>query len=87
MECVVYRCGRQDEMYLYLRKDLSEQDLPPALRERSGRLSEVMKLHLHPQRRLARCDVEQVMAQLQHQGYYLQLPPEGAIRAHLHFGD
>ena len=74
-------------MYLYLREDLAPDDIPAALRERLGRLTQVMELELHPQRKLARVDVEQVMQSLQKDGFFLQMPPAGQINPALHFGD
>ena len=59
--CIVYRCGKQDEMYLYLRADLKLDDIPEPLRQRTGRLTEVMRLHLTPERKLARVDVLRVI--------------------------
>lgn len=87
--CVVYRCRRQPEMYLYLREDLDPDGdtLPAALRERTGRLEEVMRLELHPQRRLARVDVARVLAALADSGWFLQLPPPELMANRLHFGD
>lgn len=85
--CIVYRCSRQDEMYLYLRQDLNPELIPEALRQRAGRLTEVMRLQLTPTRTLARVDVRQVMARLQAEGWFLQMPPEGRIRATLNDAD
>lgn len=85
--CVVYRCSRQAELYLYLREDLSPEVLPEALRARTGRLTEVMRLSLHPERRLARVEVSRVIAALAGPGWYLQLPPDGQIHGHLDDGD
>lgn len=85
--CIVYRCSRQAEMYLYLRADLDPKTLPEALVQRAGRLTEVMRLELRPERRLARVDVGRVIAQLASAGYFLQLPPNGQLEAHLYFGD
>jgi uncharacterized protein YcgL (UPF0745 family) len=86
-ECVVYRCARQAEMYLYLRAGLQPDELPETLRQRIGRLTEVMTLALTPQRKLARADVARVIEQLQSSGYYLQMPPPDIVHGHLHFGD
>lgn len=86
-ECVIYRCGRQDEMYLYLRADLAPDTLPEALRRLTGKLTEAMRLSLSLERRLARVDVEQVLEKLAAQGYYIQMPPDGLLKANLHFGD
>jgi uncharacterized protein len=86
-ECVVYRCSRQDEMYLYLRADLRGDDIPEALRQRAGRLTEVMRLQLDPTRRLARVDVLHVIEQLRTQGWFLQMPPDGRVQAWLNDAD
>lgn len=85
--CVIYRCSRQDEMYLYVREDLDPASLPEALQRQAGRLTEVMRLSLGSGRKLARADVASVIARLRETGWYLQLPPEGRVHAHLHFGD
>jgi uncharacterized protein YcgL (UPF0745 family) len=85
--CTIYRCARQAEMYLYLRSDLKPEELPEALRKQAGTLTQVMELPLTPQRRLARVEVSAVIARLQSDGWYLQLPPNGAMHGHLHFGD
>ncbi|AXQ28658.1 YcgL domain-containing protein [Solimonas sp. K1W22B-7] len=86
-DCIVYRCGRQDEMYLYLRADLKPEDLPEALRRLTGKLTQAMQLSLAPERRLARVDVAQVLEKLAAPGYYIQMPPDGILKANLHFGD
>jgi len=85
--CIVYRCGKQDEMYLYLRADLKQDEVPEALRQRTGRLTEVMRLNLGPDRKLARVDVVRVIERLSSDGWYLQLPPDGQVRAWLNDSD
>lgn len=87
MDCVIYRCSKQDEMYLYLRVDVAPGSLPEALRLRAGHLTRVMDLKLDPGRKLARAETDKVRQQLQDRGWFLQMPPDGALRAHLHFGD
>ncbi|WP_428310809.1 YcgL domain-containing protein [Hydrocarboniphaga sp.] len=86
IECVVYRCSKQQDMYVYLRADLLPADLPAALRARTGSLSQVMLLELTPQKKLARVDVQRVMAELAGPGYYLQLPPNGLVEAYVNYG-
>ncbi len=87
IDCTVYRCSRQDAMYVYLRAELSPETLPEPLRRQTGRLTEVMRLTLDASRRLANADAAAVVARLRESGWYLQLPPQGGLRAHLHFGD
>jgi uncharacterized protein YcgL (UPF0745 family) len=86
-ECTVYRCARQTEMYLYLRADLKPEGLPEGLRKITGALTEVMKLDLSGERKLARVDKAKVIEAMTTPGYFLQMPPDGHIKAHLHFGD
>lgn len=86
IECVVYRCSKQQDMYVYLRADLTPADLPEPLLARTGSLSQVMLLELRPERRLARVDVLRVIQELGSTGYFLQLPPKGAVNAKLNFG-
>lgn len=76
IDCWIYRSQRQQEMYLYLAREDDFEELPEALLRHFGRPQLVMQLPLDPARRLAREDVSQVMANLQAQGYHLQLPPE-----------
>lgn len=85
--CRVFRCSRQAELYLYLRQDLEPEVLPEALRQRLGQLAVVMTLTLSPERALARVDAARVRAAMAEPGYFVQLPPQGQIDAHLHQGD
>jgi hypothetical protein len=87
MDCVVYRCSKQDEMYLYVRANVKPESLPVGLLARAGRLTPVMNLTLNPGRKLARVDVSKVIEKVAGQGYYLQMPPEGRIEAPLYSGD
>lgn len=86
-DCIVYRCSKQPEMYLYLRADLKIDDMPEAMRLRAGRLTEVMRLTLAPTRKLARVNVVRVIERLRGDGWYLQLPPDGIMDGHLDDGD
>ncbi len=85
--CRVFRCSRQAELYLYLRQDLEPEVLPEALRQRLGRLEVVMQLTLAADRPLARVDIARVRAAMAEPGYFVQMPPQGRIDAHLQDGD
>ena len=87
MDCVVYRCAKQPELYLYLRAGLATESLPAPLLARTGRLTQVMRLGLTPTRKLARVDVKNVMERLVAEGFYLQLPPQGLVAAFLNDAD
>jgi uncharacterized protein YcgL (UPF0745 family) len=85
--CLIYRCSRQAELYLYIRAGVDPATLPPPLLQRAGRLTKVMEITLDPSRKLARVDTAKVLEGLETNGWYLQLPPNGLLDAHLHFGD
>ena len=91
MLCDIYRCSNREGMYLYVGKpgegnpgadnDPSPglnpglEALPEALKKRAGRMERVMTLTLTNEKKLARVRAEDVMAAIEHQGFYLQIPP------------
>ena len=75
MFCQVYRSPRKEEMYLYVEKSAGLDCVPQALLQRFGEPEPVMLLHLNGERRLARVDADEVLAQVRDQGYFLQMPP------------
>ncbi|WP_456373444.1 YcgL domain-containing protein [Thiolapillus sp.] len=74
--CWIYRSSKKDEMYLYLAEEDNFEAVPEPLMARFGKPVWVMFLDLDARRKLARADVENVMRQLQNEGYYLQMPPD-----------
>ena len=78
--CQVYRSSRRQEMYLYVDKARGLQDVPEALLEQFGEPASVMILQLTPQHKLARADAPTVLASIETQGFYLQMPPTATER-------
>ncbi len=75
MQCWIYKGSRRAETYLYLRAEGETSTVPAALLEAMGTLEFVMELTLSPERTLARASAEQVIRDLEQNGYYLQMPP------------
>jgi uncharacterized protein YcgL (UPF0745 family) len=73
--CNIYKSRRKEETYLYvsLKEDLSR--VPETLLETFGRPELVTKLMLSEDRKLARAEAPKVLAAIEEQGFYLQLPP------------
>lgn len=71
----IYRSPRKPGLYLYLNKSKGLDCLPEALLEKFGQPEHSMTLLLTPEKKLARVDIDSVLASLNGQGYYLQLPP------------
>ncbi len=81
LDCSIYKSRRRPDTYLFLPRGESFEALPAGLRQMLGKLEHVMDLSLDPQRKLAQSDPRQVIAALESEGYYLQLPPGGSAPA------
>jgi hypothetical protein len=76
--CQVFRSPRKEEMYLYVDKARGLVDVPEVLMTQFGEPEAVMTLILDPQRKLARADTAEVLADIAEKGFYLQMPPTAA---------
>jgi len=75
MQCYVYKGTRKEGAYLYINKENDFSDVPEPLLESMGKLSLALSFDLHPERKLAQADPAIVRADLEKQGYHLQVPP------------
>jgi len=77
--CNIYRCSAKEGMYLYTQKDPNSNDaladIPEVLKKRIGKVTLAMTMILTPEKKLANADVTKVIASIQSQGFYLQMPP------------
>lgn len=71
----IYRSAKKEGMYLYVPRNKSLEELPEALMKQFGRADHSMVLVLTPEKKLARADVSAVIAAVEEQGFYLQMPP------------
>ena len=76
--CQVFKSSRNQEMYLYVEKARGVQDIPDDLMTRFGEPLPVMLLLLTVDHKLARADAAEVLASIERQGFYLQMPPTSA---------
>jgi uncharacterized protein YcgL (UPF0745 family) len=76
LPCWVYRSPRKQEMYLYLAAEDDFSAVPDALLDQFGEPIPVIELELCSERKLARENVETVMANLREKGFHLQMPPK-----------
>lgn len=83
MKCIVFRCSRKEEMYLYLPYQDDEAqmlaDLSADLLKLTGTLVKVMDLELTPERKLARVNIDDVITSLKEKEFYLQMPPNSIL--------
>ncbi|WP_341962868.1 YcgL domain-containing protein [Pseudomonas sp. RC10] len=73
--CSIYRSPRRNEMYLYVLKSDALERVPVELLSAFGKPHHAFDLILSPERALAREDIHAVLANLEKQGYHLQMPP------------
>ena len=74
-EIKVFKSLKKLDTYLYLDKSQNFEELPSALRDSFGQYELVLEMELSPERKLARADANQVLADIASKGFYLQLPP------------
>jgi uncharacterized protein YcgL (UPF0745 family) len=74
----IFRSSRKAESYLYVDKAKGLADVPEALMAQFGEPQSVMTMMLDSGRKLARANAAEVLAKIEEQGYYLQLPPTAA---------
>lgn len=74
MQCYIYKSLKKDYLYLYITHKDDFSKVPSALIGSLGKLEFVMELELTPERKLAREESAKVLASLQEQGFFVQLP-------------
>ena len=75
LEIKVFKSLKRLDTYLYVDKSQNFEELPSALRDAFGQYELVLEMELSPERKLARADANQVLANIALKGFYLQLPP------------
>ncbi|TWC34120.1 hypothetical protein FBY03_11385 [Pseudomonas sp. SJZ079] len=73
--CSIYKSPRKNEMYLYVLKSDALKRVPETLLAAFGQPIHTFDMVLSPERKLAREDIQQVLENLDGQGYHLQMPP------------
>lgn len=75
VEVKVFRSHKRANTYLYMPIDADYDDLPEALRQQMGQVTQCLAFELHASRRLAQAEASAVLSAIAGQGFYLQLPP------------
>ncbi|MBL1432052.1 MAG: hypothetical protein COC09_02890 [Gammaproteobacteria bacterium] len=72
--CEIYRCSYKEGMYLYIDKKDKLDDLPDALKKKIGQPELSMTLTITAETKLANANPKAILAALDTQGFYLQMP-------------
>jgi uncharacterized protein len=73
--CDVYKSLKGDEMYLFISRQEAFERVPEGLKNRFHTEKAITSFVLTSDKRLARADAAKVMAAIEEQGFYLQMPP------------
>lgn len=73
--CSIYRSKKKDEMYLYVDKTKALSLVPEALLKMFGKPEHRMDMLLTADKKLAKAKAEDILSNIDAQGYYLQMPP------------
>lgn len=76
MLCAIYKSKKKEGMYLYIAKRDDFSVIPETLRNHFGTPIFVMLLNLKGGKTLINADNEEVIKQIQQQGFYLQMPKQ-----------
>lgn len=77
MSCFVYRSKKNNEMYLYLLEKEGFSRVPDSLMRLVGDVEFSFEFILNTERKLLRYQAVEVMRNLQDNGFFLQMPPNG----------
>ena len=78
MQCYVYKGDKKEDYYLFLAQKFDQEALPnnfpPAILTLMGELAFVVEFNLDAERTLPQADAKHVLADIESNGYYLQMP-------------
>jgi uncharacterized protein YcgL (UPF0745 family) len=78
MNCYVYKGDKKEDFYLYLNHEFDHEALPSsfpkAILVLMGELKLVLEFELDHKRKLQQAETEQVISDIEQQGFYLQMP-------------
>ena len=74
--CDIYKSSKQEEMYLYVKKQEGLNRVPQLLLDRFGKPVHVVTMIVGPEKQFARVTTSKLLEELDRSGFYLQLPPQ-----------
>jgi len=77
----IFKGHKKEEMYLYVEQKKGLKSVPEDLLATFGQTESVMVLLLTKDKKLARVTASDVLAAIEDQGYFLQMPPPPAALA------
>ncbi len=79
MKVSIYRGKYKEDHYIYLPEADKFDVVPDAIIRLMGGLNFAMEIDITPESKLATSDPKEVIAKIEEQGFYLQMPPRHEI--------
>lgn len=74
MQVTIYRSSVKDGLYVYMDSEATLESLPAAVRKQLGEPEKAMELDLDKNRKLSNAEAGEVLASIESQGFYVQMP-------------
>ena len=81
MQITIYRSSVKDGMYIYLETETSLDTLPTPVMKQLGLPEKALEIDLKADRKLPNADAKEVLAQIENQGFYIQMPADVDVEA------
>lgn len=76
MQITVYRSSVKEGLYIYLGVETPLDDLPAPVMKQLGEPERALEFDLTATRQLPNADAKEVLASIENQGFYIQMPAE-----------
>ena len=76
MQVAVYRSSEKEGMYVYMAEDTSLDTLPAPVMKQLGKPEKALEFDLTAERSLPNATASDVLASIESQGFYVQMPAE-----------
>ncbi|MCL4150734.1 UNVERIFIED_CONTAM: hypothetical protein GTU68_010583 [Idotea baltica] len=76
MQVTVYRSSEKEGMYVYMAEQTSLDTLPAPVMKQLGKPEKALEFDLKAQRSLPNADASEVLATIESQGFYVQMPAD-----------
>jgi len=81
MQVKVYRSSLKDGMYMYMQSETTLDTVPAAVMKQLGEPEQALEFELTASRELPNADASEVLATIENQGFYIQMPADIDVEA------
>ncbi|MCF6218991.1 MAG: YcgL domain-containing protein [Gammaproteobacteria bacterium] len=79
MKCSIYRGKRREDHYIYLAEANNFDPIPDTIKRLMGEFVLAMEIEITLESKLANGNAEEILTQIEAQGFFLQMPPKHEV--------